>query len=120
MRNTNFSLPVLQASRNTKRRRAWAFGVIKGALQQHVSLDAVGNVNYARLTPGGVAERRSAMPQPRKFASAKPPIGLRRCPSCGLPMLLSRVEPSDEVGRDERTFECAACAYAETTTVRVR
>ena len=35
-------------------------------------------------------------------------------------MLLSRVEPSDEVGRDERTFECAACAYAETTTVRVR
>jgi len=35
-------------------------------------------------------------------------------------MLLSRVEPSDEVGRDEHTFECAACAYAETTTVRVR
>ena len=35
-------------------------------------------------------------------------------------MLLSRVEPSDEIGRDERTFECAACAYAETMTVRVR
>ena len=60
------------------------------------------------------------MPQPRKFVPVKPPIGQRRCPSCGLPMLLSRVEPSDEVGRDEHTFECAACAYAETTTVRVR
>src|SRR5262245_43260276 len=70
---------------------------------------------------GGVGlEGLSAMPQPRKFASANPPIGLRRCPSCGLPMLLSLVELSDDVGRDERTFECAACAYAETTTVRVR
>jgi len=60
------------------------------------------------------------MPQPRKFFQTKPPIGERRCPSCGLPMLLSRVEPSELVGRDERTFECAECAYAETTTVRVR
>jgi hypothetical protein len=35
-------------------------------------------------------------------------------------MLLSRVEPADLAGYDERTFECAACAYAEMTTVRVR
>lgn len=60
------------------------------------------------------------MPQARKFAPMKPPIGERRCPSCGLPMLLSRIEPSDEIDRDERTFECSRCAYAETTTVKFR
>jgi hypothetical protein len=60
------------------------------------------------------------MPQPRKFFSKKPPIGQRRCPSCGLPMFLSRIEPSDETGYDERTFECSLCAYAETTTVKFR
>jgi len=60
------------------------------------------------------------MPQPRKFFPAKPPVGLRRCPSCGLPMLLARIEPSDEADRDERTFECVQCAYAETTTVKLR
>ena len=60
------------------------------------------------------------MPQPRKFARMKPPIGQRRCPSCGLPMLLSRIEPSDEEDHDERTFECSLCAYAERATVKFR
>jgi hypothetical protein len=34
--------------------------------------------------------------------------------------LLSRIEPSDQIDRDERTFECSLCAYAETTTVKFR
>jgi hypothetical protein len=65
-------------------------------------------------------ETECAMPQPRKFIQMKPPIGQRRCPSCGLPMLLSHIEPSDDLSRDERTFECSLCAYAETTTVKIR
>ena len=60
------------------------------------------------------------MPQPRKFVQMKPPIGERRCPSCGLPMLLSRIEVSDVEDHDERTFECSRCAYAETTNVKFR
>src|SRR5215510_5398716 len=71
MRNTNFSLPVLQASRNTKRRRAWAFGVIKGALQKHVSLDAVGNVNY-RLTPGSEPEGLSIFAVESRANTSRP------------------------------------------------
>lgn len=35
-------------------------------------------------------------------------------------MLLSHIEPSGEIDHDERTFECALCAYAETTTVKFR
>ena len=35
-------------------------------------------------------------------------------------MLLSLVEPSEEPDRDERTFECSSCAYAETATVKFR
>jgi len=45
------------------------------------------------------------MPQPRKFRLAKPPIGQRRCPACGLPMFLVCIEPTDDAGEDERTFE---------------
>jgi hypothetical protein len=60
------------------------------------------------------------MPQPRKFSQIKPPIGERRCPSCGLPMLLTCMGPSEEPEYDERTFECSSCAYAETTSVKFR
>jgi ribosomal protein S27AE len=60
------------------------------------------------------------MPQPRKFRLAKPPIGQRRCPACGLPMFLVRIEPTDDAGEDERTFECGKCAYAETVIVKFR
>jgi hypothetical protein len=60
------------------------------------------------------------MPRPHRFDTTAPPFAQHRCPSCGSPMVLSRVEPSDVVGRDEHTFECAECVYAEMTTVRVR
>ena len=35
-------------------------------------------------------------------------------------MFLSRIEPSDQVEHDVRTFECSTCAYAETVTVKFR
>ena len=60
------------------------------------------------------------MPQPLKLDRKKPPIGQRRCPLCGLPMLLSRIEPADEIDQDQRTFECSRCTYTETTTVKFR
>jgi hypothetical protein len=59
------------------------------------------------------------MPQPITFDS-KPPAGRRRCPRCGVIMLLSQIEPTDQEGYDERTFECSECAYAETFTVKFR
>ena len=46
-----------------------------------------------------------------------PPAGQLRCPVCGVPIFLSEIEPSDQVGYDQRTFECLTCAYAETATV---
>jgi hypothetical protein len=61
------------------------------------------------------------MPQPRSFDPLNsPPLGKRRCPKCGLPMFLSTVEPSEQDDQDERTFECAKCAYAETVIVQFR
>jgi hypothetical protein len=33
-------------------------------------------------------------------------------------MLLASIEPSDQGGRDERTFECPECAFAETVNVQ--
>jgi len=57
------------------------------------------------------------MPLPRRFIPKKPPIGQRRCPACGLPMLLGCIEPTDRAGEDVRTFECSECAYAETVIV---
>ena len=60
------------------------------------------------------------MPQPRRLDLTPPPIGQRRCPTCGLPMFLSCIRPADETGYDERTFECTKCAYAETVTVKFR
>jgi hypothetical protein len=35
-------------------------------------------------------------------------------------MLLATIEPTDQIGRDARTFECAECAYAETVIVQFR
>ena len=61
------------------------------------------------------------MPQARSFDPASsPPIGKRRCPKCGLPMFLSRIEPAEKDGTDQQTFECATCDYAETVTVQFR
>jgi hypothetical protein len=60
------------------------------------------------------------MPLPHSFDLTRPPLGERRCPMCGLPMFLSRVEPSDKTAHDNKTFECSTCAYAETMTVEFR
>ena len=49
-----------------------------------------------------------------------PPIGERRCPICGLPMFLSRIDPGDKEGYDVRTFECTTCDYHEQDTVKFR
>ena len=49
-----------------------------------------------------------------------PPIGERRCPICGLPMFLSRIDPCDKEGYDVRTFECGTCDYHEQDTVKFR
>jgi|GEM_PF-325499 hypothetical protein len=64
--------------------------------------------------------REVIMPQPRKLRLPTPPIGQRRCPACGLPMFLVCIEPTDDAGEDERTFECSKCAYAETLIVKFR
>ena len=60
------------------------------------------------------------MPQPHRPDPPQAPIGLRRCPQCGLPMFLSHIEPSEKDGQDQRTFECTTCAYAETVAVQFR
>ena len=72
---------------------------------------------YDRPWVKGLVET-TAMPQTNKFDPTKQPIGKRRCPKCGVPMLLSLIEPSELEGCDERTFECAQCAYAEAVTVK--
>jgi hypothetical protein len=59
------------------------------------------------------------MPQAIIFNST-PPTGQRRCPLCGVPMFLSQIEPTEQDGYDERTFECTECAYAETVIVQFR
>ena len=59
------------------------------------------------------------MPQPNWFNPANPPpLGKRRCPKCGVPMFMARIDPTDEEGEDRRTFECVGCIYAETTIVK--
>jgi hypothetical protein len=58
------------------------------------------------------------MPFPRRVLSKTPPIGQRRCPACGLPLFLIRINPTEEAGEDERIFECTECAYAERVIVR--
>jgi DNA-directed RNA polymerase subunit M/transcription elongation factor TFIIS len=61
------------------------------------------------------------MPQPnRRDPSPLPPIAQRRCPSCGLHLFLSRIEPTDRADYEERIYECQTCAYGETVTVKFR
>jgi hypothetical protein len=60
------------------------------------------------------------MPQPLRPDRTEPPIGLRRCPNCGVPMFLACIQPTDKTGYDERTFECTQCDYAETDIVQFR
>ncbi len=60
------------------------------------------------------------MSQPRNFDPSKPPVRPRRCPKCGLPMLRALIEPTDQVGHYEQTFECLACSYVETVVLKLR
>jgi len=62
----------------------------------------------------------TAMPFPRRVISLKPPIGQRRCPSCGLPMFLSEIDATEKDHEDLHTFECQECAYAETAIVQLQ
>jgi hypothetical protein len=61
----------------------------------------------------------SVMKHSRRFDATKPPLGLRRCPNCGLPMFLSSIEAIEGMREDLRTFECQQCAYAETMVVEL-
>jgi hypothetical protein len=76
---------------------------------------------YAGTIGRGRRPLECAMPQRKRFRpSNPPPSGKRRCPKCGLPMFLSKIEPVEKEGRDERTFECAQCAYGERVIVKFR
>ena len=93
-------------------------------------------MNYRRSITGHAAEqapvteRRTAlppvsikgvlMPQPNLDQSTLPPMAKRRCPLCGVQMFLARIEPSEDVDSEERTFECSTCAYGETVLVKFR
>jgi len=48
------------------------------------------------------------------------PIARRRCPTCGLQLLLSRMERSDRDDYENRTFECSMCDYEEAVKVKFR
>jgi hypothetical protein len=58
------------------------------------------------------------MSRPQAFDPTKPPVGQRRCPTCGLPMSLSQIEPIERMHEEQRTFECVQCAYAETVVAQ--
>jgi len=61
------------------------------------------------------------MPRPRRFdPTLMPPVGERRCPTCGAPMLLTMIEPTEQADDDQRTFQCWACAYSETVVIKFR
>ena len=61
------------------------------------------------------------MPQPNRFyPSPLPPIARRRCPTCGLTLFLSHMEPSDRDNYEKRTFACSMCSYEETVKVKFR
>jgi hypothetical protein len=40
-----------------------------------------------------------------------------RCPECGIPIWLTRIEP-DGIGSEKRTFECQACQKQTIETVK--
>jgi ribosomal protein S27AE len=60
------------------------------------------------------------MPQPTNFDPTKLPLGQRRCPTCGVPMFLASIEPSDQPDHEPRNFECVTCDYSETATIKFR
>jgi hypothetical protein len=42
------------------------------------------------------------------------------CSQCGFLTALSRIEPSDKPGHDQRTFECHACGNIEMMLIKFR
>jgi hypothetical protein len=68
----------------------------------------------------GLVSWTVVMPVVRRVIPKTPPIGQRRCPACGLRLFLVAIDPTGVVGEDERVFECAECAYAETVIVQLR
>jgi hypothetical protein len=61
------------------------------------------------------------MPQPNRVdPSPLPPIARRRCPSCGLQLFLSSIEPTYHPDYEVRTFEFSMCAHEETVAVKLR
>jgi len=69
----------------------------------------------------GSATEYRVMPRPRRFdPTTPPPVGQRRCPKCGVPMLLTLIEPTEQADDDQRTFECWSCSYSERVVVTFR
>jgi hypothetical protein len=60
------------------------------------------------------------VPRDRVNPPRLPPVGKRRCPACGVPMLVAQIQPSGPEHHDLRTFECSTCDYGETVTVKFR
>ena len=58
------------------------------------------------------------MPQTDNFNSSEPPSAQRRCPVCGRLLFLAEIVPTERSHEDQRTFECATCAYSETVVVQ--
>jgi hypothetical protein len=55
------------------------------------------------------------MPEPHDFSCLK--FGERRCPVCGLPMVLSETEAAEITSGGGRTFTCEESHYVETVAI---
>jgi hypothetical protein len=62
------------------------------------------------------------MPELKRFdPSTFPWIATRRCPNCGLRgWFLSYIEPTENDGYENRTYECSMCTYEETVRTKFR
>jgi hypothetical protein len=60
-----------------------------------------------------------AMPQSHTFDPARLVLQQPKCPKCGLPMWLARIEP-DKPDHDRRTFECPSCEHSHTEVVKYK
>ena len=55
------------------------------------------------------------MPEPHDSSCFE--LGERRCPVCGLPMVLSEVEAAEATPGGGRSFACQESHYAETVAI---
>jgi hypothetical protein len=61
------------------------------------------------------------MPEPiERHPLTSQPIKTRLCLKCGVPMLVTRIEPATEVDHEVRTCECLASKVSQTVPVRFR